>query len=29
MVDYRQAHGRGFSFDHGLRDFDREYDAGR
>ncbi len=29
MVDYRQAHGHGFSFDHGLRDFDREYDAGR
>ena len=29
MVDYRQAHGRGFSFDHGLGDFVREFDAGR
>jgi hypothetical protein len=29
IVDYRQAHGRGFSFDHGLGDFVREFDAGR
>jgi hypothetical protein len=29
MVDYQQAHGRGFSFDHGLGDFVREFDAGR
>ena len=29
VVDYRQAHGRGFSFDHGLGDFVREFDAGR
>lgn len=29
MVDYRQAHGRGFSFDHGLGDFVRDFDAGR
>jgi hypothetical protein len=28
VVDYRQAHGRGFSFDHGLGDFVREFDAG-
>ncbi len=29
VVDYRQAHDRGFSFDHGLGDFVREFDAGR
>jgi hypothetical protein len=29
IVDYRQAHGRGFSFDHGLGDFVREFDASR
>jgi hypothetical protein len=29
VVDYRQAHGRGFSFDHGLGDFVREFDSGR
>jgi hypothetical protein len=29
MVDYRQAHGRGFSFDHGLGDFVRDFDSGR
>jgi transcription elongation factor GreA len=29
VVDYQQAHGRGFSFDHGLGDFLREFDAGR
>jgi hypothetical protein len=29
MVDYRQAHGRGFSFDHDLGDFVRDFDAGR
>jgi hypothetical protein len=29
VVDYRQAHGRGFSFDHLLGDFVREFDAGR
>jgi hypothetical protein len=29
MVDYREAHGRGFSFDHGLGDFVRDFDAGR
>jgi hypothetical protein len=29
VVDYRQAHGRGFSFDHGLGDFVREFDTGR
>ena len=29
VIDYRQAHGRGFSFDHGLGDFVREFDAGR
>jgi hypothetical protein len=29
VVDYRRAHGRGFSFDHGLGDFVREFDAGR
>jgi hypothetical protein len=29
IVDYRQAHGRGFSFDHGLGDFVREFDANR
>jgi hypothetical protein len=29
VLDYRQAHGRGFLFDHGLGDFVREFDAGR
>jgi hypothetical protein len=29
IVDYRQAHGRGFSIDHGLGDFVRDFDAGR
>jgi hypothetical protein len=29
IVDYREAHGRGFSFEHGLGDFVREFDAGR
>jgi hypothetical protein len=29
MVDYRQAHGRGFSFEHGLGDFVRDFDSGR
>ena len=29
MIDYRQAYGRGFSFDHGLGDFVRDFDAGR
>jgi hypothetical protein len=29
VVDYRQAHGRGFAFDHGLGEFVREFDAGR
>jgi hypothetical protein len=29
IVDYRQAHGRGFSFEHGLGDFVRDFDAGR
>ena len=29
IVDYRQAHGRGFSFDHGLGDFVRDFDGGR
>ena len=29
VVDYRQAHGRGFSFDHVLGDFVREFDGGR
>jgi hypothetical protein len=29
VVDYLQAHGRGFSFDHGLGDFVRSFDAGR
>jgi hypothetical protein len=29
IVDYRRAHGRGFSFDHGLGDFVRDFDAGR
>jgi hypothetical protein len=29
MVDYQQAYGRGFAFDHGLGDFVREFDAGR
>jgi hypothetical protein len=29
MVDYQQAYGRGFSFDHGLGDFVREFDGGR
>jgi hypothetical protein len=29
IVDYRQAHGRGFSFEHRLGDFVRDFDAGR
>jgi hypothetical protein len=29
IVDYRHAHGRGFSFEHGLGDFVRDFDAGR
>jgi hypothetical protein len=29
IVDYRQAHGPGFSFEHGLGDFVRDFDAGR
>lgn len=29
IVDYRQAHGRGFSFEHGLGDFVRDFDARR
>jgi hypothetical protein len=29
IVDYRQAHGRGFSFDHDLGNFVREFDAAR
>jgi hypothetical protein len=29
IVDYRYAHGRGFSFEHGLGDFVRHFDAGR
>ena len=29
MVDYQQAYGRGFSFDHGLGDFVRDFDARR
>ena len=29
VVDYNRAHGRGFSFDHGLGDFVREFDSGR
>ena len=29
IVDYRYAYGRGFSFDHGLGDFVRRFDAGR
>jgi hypothetical protein len=29
IVDYREAHGRGFSFEHGLGDFVRDFDAGR
>jgi hypothetical protein len=29
IVDYRRAHGRGFSFEHGLGDFLRDFDAGR
>ena len=29
VVDYRRAHGRGLSFEHGLGDFVREFDAGR
>jgi hypothetical protein len=29
MVDYRVAYGRGFSFEHGLGDFVRDFDAGR
>jgi hypothetical protein len=28
-IDYRHAHGRGFSFEHGLGDFVRDFDAGR
>jgi hypothetical protein len=28
IVDYQQAHGRGFSFEHGLGDFVRTFDAG-
>jgi hypothetical protein len=29
IVDYQQAHGPGFSFNHGLGDFVRDFDAGR
>jgi hypothetical protein len=29
IVDYRRAHGRGFSFEHGLGDFVRDFDGGR
>ncbi len=29
IVDYREAHGRGFSFEHGLGDFVRDFDSGR
>jgi hypothetical protein len=29
IIDYRHAHGRGFSFEHGLGDFVRDFDAGR
>jgi hypothetical protein len=29
IVDYKHAHGRGFSFEHGLGDFVRDFDAGR
>ena len=29
MVDYQRAYGRGFSFEHGLGDFVRDFDAGR
>jgi hypothetical protein len=29
IVDYQHAHGRGFSFEHGLGDFVRDFDAGR
>jgi hypothetical protein len=29
IVDYRRAHGRGFSFEHRLGDFVRDFDAGR
>jgi hypothetical protein len=29
MVDYRAAYGRGFTFEHGLGDFVREFDSGR
>jgi hypothetical protein len=29
IVDYRHAHGHGFSFEHGLGDFVRDFDAGR
>ena len=29
MVDYRTAYGRGFSFEHGLGDFVRDFDSGR
>jgi hypothetical protein len=27
-VDYRRAHGRGFTFEHGLGDFVRAFDRG-
>jgi hypothetical protein len=29
IVDYRLAHSRGSSFEHGLGDFVRDFDAGR
>ena len=29
IVDYRRAHGRGFSFEHGLGDFVRDFDGRR
>ena len=29
IVDYHQAHGRGFSINHDLGDFVRDFDAGR
>ena len=29
VVDYRRAYGRGLSFEYGLVDFVREFDAGR
>ena len=28
IVDYRRAHGCGFSFEHGLGDFVRDFDGG-